>query len=163
MAGSCGGLMVKHPWPLLEINLSDFRWLATLNINTYLPNGPFSATFCQFLDKSPMFMENLPKNGPFFREFRPKTHQYEWYIPVPSINVLCNPPPSGSKGSNLLEKKAFLCHHHFLNVSFTYTYISIDIRGPPKGIWDPSLQGIFQWALVSQRQNCCAPGLHCKL
>ena len=37
-AGSCGGLMVKHPWPLLEISLSDFRRLATLNINTYLPN-----------------------------------------------------------------------------------------------------------------------------
>ena len=28
--------MVKHPWPLLEITLSDFRRLATLNINTYL-------------------------------------------------------------------------------------------------------------------------------
>ena len=37
VAGSCGGLMVKHPWPLLEISLSDFRRLATLNINTYLP------------------------------------------------------------------------------------------------------------------------------
>ena len=36
-AGSCGGLMVKHPWPLLEISPSDFRRLATLNINTYLP------------------------------------------------------------------------------------------------------------------------------
>ena len=36
-AGSCGGLMVKHPWPLLEISLSDFRRLATLDINTYLP------------------------------------------------------------------------------------------------------------------------------
>ena len=36
-AGSCGGLMVKHPWPLLEISLSDFRRLATLNIDTYLP------------------------------------------------------------------------------------------------------------------------------
>ena len=36
-AGSCGGLMVKHPWPLLEISLSDFRRLATLNIYTYLP------------------------------------------------------------------------------------------------------------------------------
>ena len=39
VAGSCGGLMVKHPWPLLEISLSDFRRLATLNINTYLENG----------------------------------------------------------------------------------------------------------------------------
>ena len=29
--------MVKHPWPLPEISLSDFRGLATLNINTYLP------------------------------------------------------------------------------------------------------------------------------
>ena len=37
VAGSCGGLIVKHPWPLLEISLSDFRGLATLNINTYLP------------------------------------------------------------------------------------------------------------------------------
>ena len=37
VAGSCGGLMVKHPWPLLEISLSDFCRLATLNINTYLP------------------------------------------------------------------------------------------------------------------------------
>ena len=36
-AGSCSGLMVKHPWPLLEISFSDFRRLATLNINTYLP------------------------------------------------------------------------------------------------------------------------------
>ena len=34
-AGSCGGLMVKHPWPLLELSLSEFRRLATLNI--YLP------------------------------------------------------------------------------------------------------------------------------
>ena len=29
--------MVKHPWPPLEISLSDFHRLATLNINTYLP------------------------------------------------------------------------------------------------------------------------------
>ena len=29
--------MVKHPWPLMEISLSDFRKLATLNIDTYLP------------------------------------------------------------------------------------------------------------------------------
>ena len=31
-AGSCGGLMVKHLRPLLEISLSDFRRLAKLNI-----------------------------------------------------------------------------------------------------------------------------------
>ena len=35
-AGSCGGLMANHLWPLLEISLSDFCRLATLNINTYL-------------------------------------------------------------------------------------------------------------------------------
>ena len=34
-AGSCGGLMVAHPWPLLKISLLDFRRLATLNIYTY--------------------------------------------------------------------------------------------------------------------------------
>ena len=39
VTGSCGGLMVKHPWPLLEISRSDFRGLATLNINTYLPRA----------------------------------------------------------------------------------------------------------------------------
>ena len=36
-ADSCDKLMVKHPWPLLEISLSDFCGLATLKINTYLP------------------------------------------------------------------------------------------------------------------------------
>ena len=41
VAGSCGGLMVKHPWPLLEISLSDFRGLATLNINTSLDMKSF--------------------------------------------------------------------------------------------------------------------------
>ena len=47
-AGSCGGMMVKHPWPPLEISLSDFCRLATLNIPTYLPwsnfHGKFSRT-----------------------------------------------------------------------------------------------------------------------
>ena len=36
-SGSFGGLMVKHPRPLLEISLSDFRRVATLNKITYLP------------------------------------------------------------------------------------------------------------------------------
>ena len=40
VTGSGGGLMVKHPWPLMEISLSDFRRLATLNINTYPPTCP---------------------------------------------------------------------------------------------------------------------------
>ena len=37
--------MVKHPWPLLEISLSDFRGLATLNINTYLPTYTVNLSF----------------------------------------------------------------------------------------------------------------------
>ena len=28
--GSCGRMMVRHPWPLLEISLSDFRRLTYL-------------------------------------------------------------------------------------------------------------------------------------
>ena len=47
VAGSCSGLMVKHPWPLLEISLSDFRGLATLNINTY-PYLPVTILFGSF-------------------------------------------------------------------------------------------------------------------
>ena len=43
VVGSCSGLMVKHPWPLLEISLSDFCRLAMLNINTYLQYLPFVA------------------------------------------------------------------------------------------------------------------------
>ena len=41
-AGGCGGMMVKHPWPLLETSLSDFRRLATLNINNFLPTYKIS-------------------------------------------------------------------------------------------------------------------------
>ena len=47
VAGSCGRVMVKHPWPLLEISRSDFRGLATLNINTYLPCPPPGTTRVQ--------------------------------------------------------------------------------------------------------------------
>ena len=46
VAGSCGGLMVKHPWPLLEISVSDFCGLARLNISTYLPTYLISYLFC---------------------------------------------------------------------------------------------------------------------
>ena len=52
VAGSCGGLMVKHPWPLLEISLSDFRRLATLNINTYLPTCSFGRLMLEFIHHS---------------------------------------------------------------------------------------------------------------
>ena len=47
VAGSCGGVMIKHPWPLLEISLSDFRGLATLNINTYRFENCLKAGICR--------------------------------------------------------------------------------------------------------------------
>ena len=53
VAGSCGGPMVKHSWPLLEISLSDFRRLATLNVNnlpTYLLGC--KCRFSMFLNKA---------------------------------------------------------------------------------------------------------------
>ena len=40
-SGRRGRLMVKHPWPLLEISPSDSRRLATLNMITYLTFLPF--------------------------------------------------------------------------------------------------------------------------
>ena len=45
--------MVKHPWPLLEVSLSDFCRLATLNINTYLPTleEPAKQVFEPFLNQ----------------------------------------------------------------------------------------------------------------
>ena len=66
VAGSCGGLMVKHPWPLLEISLSDFRGLATLNINTYLP------TYLLYLrssSKMVLFMDKIDKYDFFLSPF----------------------------------------------------------------------------------------------
>ena len=54
VAGSCGGLMVKHPWSLLEISLSDFRGLATLNINTYLPLVTFHSNKVSFSKQVPL-------------------------------------------------------------------------------------------------------------
>ena len=53
-ASSCGELMVKNLWPLLEISLTDFCGLAMLNINTYLPillikslkNNKVNAGYC---------------------------------------------------------------------------------------------------------------------
>ena len=56
VAGSCGGVMVKHPWPLLEISLSDFRGLATLNINTYLGHPKDFRSFVSFLPSLPIFI-----------------------------------------------------------------------------------------------------------
>ena len=60
VAGSCGGVMLKHPWPLLEISLSDFRGLATLNINTYLPTWPHLPIDDCAKDGGKDFFTNMP-------------------------------------------------------------------------------------------------------
>ena len=51
--------MVKHPWPLLEISLSDFRRLATLNSNTYLPTYLPRNTFTANPIGSPFWGDSL--------------------------------------------------------------------------------------------------------
>ena len=62
---------------------------------TFGKNGPFPAIFRQFLDNQPIFMENLPKKGPLFREFRPKkpihmggTYPYPQHVMYPPPRVL---------------------------------------------------------------------------
>ena len=56
--------MVKHPWPLLEISLSDFRGLATLNINTYLPRMNIEKTKSMILSRNDENRQmNLKLNG----------------------------------------------------------------------------------------------------
>ena len=46
-AGSCGGLMVKHLWPLLEISLSDHDYAQTFAdkcLPRYLPTKTFPSS-----------------------------------------------------------------------------------------------------------------------
>ena len=54
---------------------------------------PIFAIFRQFLDNPPLFMENLPKKGPLFREFgaQKPTHMGGTY-PYPQ-HVMYPPPP----------------------------------------------------------------------
>ena len=64
---------------------------------------PIFAIFRQFLDNSPLFMENLPKKGPLFREFRPQkpahmggTYPYRQHVMYP-------PPPRDSQTDLLFD------------------------------------------------------------
>ena len=55
----------------------------------------FSRTFRQRLDNQTMFMENLPKRGPLFREFWPKNspiwaaHTSVCHVPPAGVMALC--------------------------------------------------------------------------
>ena len=73
-AGSCGGLMVKHPWPLLEISLSDFRRPATLNINTYLPTWRRGSAMFGGRDES----QNLPTRRHFSEKIKQEHNVQNW-------------------------------------------------------------------------------------
>ena len=99
VAGSCGGVMVKHPWPLLEISLSDFRGLATLNINTYIPTYPLLYEFCRkpkfdyFVDalqpKPTIFNENLPKKTLCRGILERRIHPYRRHVTARTFIMLC--------------------------------------------------------------------------
>ena len=61
----------------------------------------FLAIFRQFLDSPSMFMKNLPKNGPMFRELWPKNPPI-WAANTRTLNILCtpwgqNPPTSAAR------------------------------------------------------------------
>ena len=49
-------------------NLRSYPVIPTFMMN-FGGKPPFFAIFRQFLDNPPLFMENLPKKGPLFREF----------------------------------------------------------------------------------------------
>ena len=82
VAGSCGGVMVKHPWPLLEISLSDFRGLATLNINTYLPTCSVSA-----FEIRTYFSLSLKKVGSYLRGFTVFNHNIGFSTSLSSCKI----------------------------------------------------------------------------
>ena len=51
---------------------------------------PIFGNFRHFLDNQPMFMEDLPKKGPLFREFRPKNPPI-WAAHSRTLNMLVPP------------------------------------------------------------------------
>ena len=91
-------------------------------------NNPFLAIFRQFLDNPPMFMKNLQKNGPLFREFFPKNPPI-WAAHTRTLNMLCTPPPPrglvihGSKEGLAVFLNLILFHHQ------TVCFGTIDCSG----------------------------------
>ena len=95
---TCGWTGVCHP-VFRKLPSSNYRLLPTAAvIPTFMMNFggklPIFDNFCQFLENPPMFMENLPKKGPLFREFwaQKPTHMGGTY-PYPQLVML--PPPPG--------------------------------------------------------------------
>ena len=69
------------------------------------------AIFRQFLDKPPIFMENLPKRGPLFREFCPQNPPI-WAAHTRTLNMLCTPPSRGPNRRTSLMEGAHKIGHY---------------------------------------------------
>ena len=67
---TCGWTGVCRP-VFRKVPSSNYRKLQSYPLLWWIlaENHPFVAIFRQFLDNPPLFMENLPKKGPLFREF----------------------------------------------------------------------------------------------
>ena len=80
-----------------KVPSSNYRKLPSCPLLWWIlaENHPFFAIFHQFLDNPPLFMENLPKKGPLFREFwaQKPTHMGGTY---PYPQHVMYPPPPGS-------------------------------------------------------------------
>ena len=65
--------------------------------------------FRQFLDNSPIFMENLPKKVPLFEEFWPKNPPI-WAAHTRALNMLYThfmpPPPPGMSSRTILNNSS---------------------------------------------------------
>ena len=90
---TCGWTGVCRP-VFKKVPSSNYRKLPSYPLLWWIlaENHPFSAIFHQFLDNPPLFMENLPKKGPLFREFgaQKPTHMGGTY-PYPQ-HVMYPPP-----------------------------------------------------------------------
>ena len=91
---TCGWTGVCRP-VFRKVPSSNYRNLRSYPLLWWIleENHPFFAIFRQLLDNPPLFMENLPKKGPLFREFgaQKPTHMGGTY-PYPQ-HVMYPPPP----------------------------------------------------------------------
>ena len=88
----------KQGWVIKKLAKNSKKWVVFRKPPPRVilaENYPFFAIFRQFLDNPPLFMENLPKKGPLFRESwaqKPThmggTYSYPQYVMLP-------PPPCG--------------------------------------------------------------------
>ena len=98
--------MVKHPWPLLEISLSDFRRLATLNMITYLTYSDGLEPFF-FLRRRPDTRTEMFTLLRFHSlSFRLFGHFFCFYFDARSVTVVLG-FPNGSIFGDSVKNKAF--------------------------------------------------------